>query len=561
MAWCALLLAPNLLYILIADNALDVCLRTVPPSLAALVALTAWTRRPKWVLWVTAPLYALLPFELYYILNYGRPTSAHVLAVVTESNVTEAIEYLGAGMLAGGAAVGISLVAITLFIANSLAPLRRHRAVTWLRWASLIPVLQYAWMETDWLEQRKTFDLSAHQTSLEALLTTEVATPTSAMLSDSWPLGVVFRLRDYLEEQSRLREAAQLITTHDFEVAAQPKADAVEEIYVLVLGESSNPMHWSANGYPRPTTPRITKAGAYSFRNVISPFPATRLAVPVIITGHQDHQSGRSPLGRASIVSLFKQAGFYTYWLSSQAPLGLHDSLIAVHAYQADTVLYANGGDYTQHRYFDGALIPVFERFLNEGRRRKFFVIHLLGSHKAYAHRYPPAFDHFRPSLQTNPSDSTHESVINTYDNTILYTDHVLGELIKRLETKADAKAALLYVSDHGQNLPSQQCPSSGHGRNNESDYRVSAMIWLSPEYKNRLPQTPIILASRHDAPLHAVEVFHTLAHLAGIDYRARDTARSWAAPDFVPTTRWTLAAPDFDKARKEPPCGRLIPH
>lgn len=553
--WLALLLTPNLLFACVAEDSVGALMTSLPPSVALIAALLTWTRRPSACLALLAPFFGLLPLEWFYIIQYGRPSSPHVLAVLSESSVSEAVQYLGWLPLLALLAMGILLLTGTVAVARLAPAIAPHRTLRWMAWASLVPLLQYAWLEWDWTRKRQIFDPPA---AVSSLLTNETATPTGAMLSDSWPLGVVFRVRDYLQERARLREAARLIDGFHYRPQRRP-GTAAQEVYVLVLGESSHPAHWGLNGYSRPTTPELAALeGVTSFRNTVSPFPATRLAVPVILTGAQDPQSHRAPLGRASIVTLFKQAGFRTYWLSNQAPLGMHDSVIALHAYEADQVLYTNGGDHTQKGRLDDAMLPIFERFLSDPAPRKFFVVHLMGSHKAYAYRYPATFDRFRPSQQQHPGDEAPQTVVNTYDNTILFTDHVLAQLIQRLKRQATAQAALLYLSDHGQNLPSAACKETGHGRANEADHRVSAMLWLSDAYTAAFPDIADRARSRIDAPLYSPGAFHALADLAHINHSAHDARQSWLSDAFQPTRRWTIAAPDFDRAIKEPPCGKL---
>lgn len=557
-AWLLLLLAPNFVYCWVAANPVDAFVRTVPTSIAMLAGLLAWTRRPRWVLWLMSPFYFLLPFELYYIVQYGHPSSPHILAVITESSSAEAMEYLGWPRLLALGSTAVLLGSLTFWVARTAQPLQRTRYVTLIAWASLVPLAQYAWLEWDWSQSRQIFDAHAATTSLEALMTTELATPMGATLSDAYPLGVMFRVRDYVGERQRLRKAAAQIRLYDFH-AIRDTVPTAREVYVLVIGESSHPAHWAINGYPRETNPELRSLdGLVSFGNAVSPFPATRLAVPVILTGTQDRTTHRAPLGQASIISLFKQAGFQTYWLSNQAPLGLHDSIIAVHAYEADRVLYTNGGDHTEQGNFDDGLIAPFQRFLHEPGQRKFFVMHLMGSHLAYAKRYPPDFDYFKPSLQQQPDSNDPAMAVNTYDNTIRFTDHVLATLIHEIAAVPKTHAALLYLSDHGQNLPSATCQDFGHGRGNESDYRISALLWLSQTYRSTFPDVFPRAVARKDSPLYAPGAFHALAELARIKHPAENARLSWVSPKYRPSPRWTLVVDDFDQAKKVPPCGKL---
>lgn len=559
LLWSALLLAPNLAFVAVADDALDAALRSLPPAIALLVALHGWLRRPAWVLGLLIPFFFLLPFETYYVLRYGQPSTPHVLGVVFETNWREASEFFGGPLLVAGIVLGLALVAMTLWLARRAPPLPEHRLVRPLAVLATLPLMLYAWLEWDWLDRRKVFDAYAAQTAIEQLHKPAFATPTGALLSDAYPLGTVFRVRDYLAERARVRAAAAQILADDYQPTRASTAPGPEapEVYVLVIGESARPDHWGLNGYARPTTPELAKIpGVVGLRNVVTPWPGTRVAVPVILTGAVDARH-EAPLGRASIVGLFKQAGFATYWISNQAPLGDHDSLITLYAQEADEAIFVNAGDYTQDSAHDDALLPPFERLLAGAPKKKFFVLHMLGSHKRYDKRYPAAFDLFKPSLKDGGAP-TDEKVANSYDNSILFTDHVLSRVINAL-AKAAPHAALLYVSDHGQNLPSETCPASGHGTKYEADYLVAALLWGSPALQATQAALWQRARERRDAPLYTTGAFHALAEIAAIDYPRYDARASWVASEWQPAPRWTSPVPDFDRALRVPPCKKLM--
>lgn len=561
LTWIGVLLLPNLVWLWVATDVWDALIRGIPPSLTFLVALLAWTHRPRWVMLGLLPLYGLLPFEFYYQAVYGQPTSDHVLALVTESSASEAFQYVGYGPLFVGSGASIGLMLATVWIACQCQSLPRHRWLVLLRWASLLPLLQYGWLEWDWMQQTQHIALSTAPSESELLTqTNEVSTPMGATLSDSYPLGVFFRFRDFLGERERIRIAAERIRQFDFQVH-QVGVSSEPETYVLVIGESARPDHWSLNGYSRDTAPRLSEIPRLvSFQNVISAWPATRLAVPVILVGQQASNHRAEP-DRASIVSLFKQGGFHTYWLSNQAPLGLHDSIIAVHAQEADELVFTNPTDHTQAGNHDGVLIPIFKKMLEQPYPRKMFVIHMMGSHKRYDLRYPSEFRHFLPDELGKIVGDASASVVNSYDNSVAFTDHVLAELISELDRISGGHSALLYLSDHGQTLPVNGCDTDGHGRRNEADFRVAALLWMSESLHRQRPHLLEQARKLKDAPLESVGAFHALAELARLRFPDWNPQRSWVSPDWQPRTRWTNAVPDFDRAERESPCGKLIMH
>ena len=69
--------------------------------------------------------------------------------------------------------------------------------------------------------------------------------------------------------------------------------------------------------------------------------------------------------------------------------------------------------------------------------------------------RYPKAFERFTPTCLSNQLDTcSQQQIINTYDNTILYTDYFLAETISWLKAQQeDYHVSMLYISDHGESL------------------------------------------------------------------------------------------------------------
>ena len=69
--------------------------------------------------------------------------------------------------------------------------------------------------------------------------------------------------------------------------------------------------------------------------------------------------------------------------------------------------------------------------------------------------RYPDTFKKFLPTCDTQDLEKcSQEQIVNTYNNTLLYTDFILNESIKLLEKyEGSFETTLFYVSDHGESL------------------------------------------------------------------------------------------------------------
>jgi glucan phosphoethanolaminetransferase (alkaline phosphatase superfamily) len=563
-----LMILPNVLAVWVSRHPWDAAVRSLPISLLFLSGLLAWIQRPAWVVGLLVPFYLLLPAEVLYITQYGGPSNSHILGILSETNLTEAAGYVGWITLACALVSTVLLIWLAVVsLAYLPARVSPHRAWRWLRIATGVVVISlgcYTWFDPQ--EQVATSDqvvagavtVTSSTQAVEAIFFGE-AHPINELYSGSFPVGVPLRIWGFWQELTHLRYVAarmanvpppQVWATHTNQ-ADQPTT------VVLVIGESSRPDHWALNGYLRNTTPELsTKNGVISFDNVISPWSSTRRAVPLLLVGAME-STHLASMNHPSVLRIFKAAGYKTAWISNQSPLGPHDSLITIHARQADKVVYTNGASYNKSGATDEVLLAPLVSFLNDGAGKKFVALHLLGSHKRYIDRYPSTFGPFKPTLREGVNSD--EATVNAYDNSVAYTDHVLSEVIKLLmSSQSDQRTMLLYISDHGQTLPKNGCQFSGHGTANEADHRVSALVWFS----DTLLQSPTsrfdLLKSRQSAAFYSPEVVHSLLDMAGLSYEGHKPNWSWMSPEWKPQTRWTDAVSNFDQATKEGSCGEL---
>jgi glucan phosphoethanolaminetransferase (alkaline phosphatase superfamily) len=554
------LLLPDLLWALRSDDPLYALQHGLAFSFCMLLGGFVWLRRRVvFLLWLGLPFALLVPFESYYIWRYSFPSSAHVLAIIGETNANEAREYLGNPLL-GALLAGLLLIGLVYAIALSRAGTQplfpEHRAWRWLGVTMLFPFISLAVGEVMLINSPSpelAGNSSDRQSQATMALLKDVRFGMDEVMTSSFPFGIPFRFSTYLSEQQRMDEARH--KSRKIQVAATTASDSVAELVVLVIGESARPDHWHANGYPRQTTPAIEAIPeAVSLRNVLSPWPATRNAVPTLLTGMIDDQ-GLPPIAVPSVIDVYRAAGWETYWLSNQSPLGMHDSTIVLHAERAQHRQFVNGGDYSQASDFDGGLIPALDKVLHEGAgKKKLVILHLLGSHTAYQSRYPSSFAQFEHVASADDKIGGYREVHDQYDNSMLYTDYVLSQFIASIRATGKA-AALIYASDHGQNLPDLECQRIGHGHPTEDTYRIAALTWLSPQFEAGRPGITERLRKRASAPFHLSEIFSTLLDLGGIEYAKFDRQRSWSDEGWQPGKRLIGNFLNFDTAEFSGAC------
>ena len=79
-------------------------------------------------------------------------------------------------------------------------------------------------------------------------------------------------------------------------------------------------------------------------------------------------------------------------------------------------------------------------------------------------------------------SHCSEQELINAYDNTIIYTDYLLNNIIEQLKTVADYETCMLYVSDHGESLGENGLYMHGvpMALSPKEQYEIPFVVWTS---------------------------------------------------------------------------------
>jgi glucan phosphoethanolaminetransferase (alkaline phosphatase superfamily) len=548
----------------------------------------ALCKRPAYFHWLLLPAFLALPVELYLYAFYGQGISTHHLGIIFETSPAEALEFLGSKV--------------------------------WLLAAILIGVL--AWFGASWAAAWRTRDLDWQDVSRPVVLgvlavgaavfaygiefgvappaalpvkaaaskggsTEETAAPGPGSLppraalpplahwarlpfdldafAHSWPFGLMARGVDFYRERVYLAELNRSSAHFRFHATSSLSA-AEPQTVVMVIGESSRYDRWSLNGYARETNPLLSQqTNLVPLADLITSVSATRLSVPVIISRKPATESLKDGFSEKSFISAFKEAGYKTFWLSNQISFGKFDTPVSVFAKEADVVDFLNLGGFTDNSNYDEILFGSLTHAVLDPAPKKLIVLHTLGSHWNYSHRYPKQFDKWLPSLYgidkpvyTDIRIKT--SLNNSYDSSILYTDWFLDGVIQRLKD-AGQPAAMLYVADHGQTLYDNSCRLAFHGHNTQYEFHVPAFAWYSDAYAERHPGKVEQLRRHRKARLATENVFHTLLDLADVHYPGERLAWSFVNPRFkqhkryVDSYGWT----DYDNATIKGECHEVI--
>jgi glucan phosphoethanolaminetransferase (alkaline phosphatase superfamily) len=499
-------------------------------EVVAWVAVWAVFKRPAYFHWLLLPAFLALPTEIYLFVFYGQGISTHHLGILAETSPQEALEFLGQKVWTMLAV----MVGVAVWWVLSFRAARQTRELDWhdaSRWVALTTLSVLAAVAAWGYE----FGIEAKESSAEVsgaglLGLSAPALPYWARVPveadafvESWPFGLSARGYDFYKERRYLSELDERSASFAFH-ARQENGGTQQEIVVMVLGESSRYDRWSLNGYSRDTNPLLRKEGnLVALSDVITSVSATRLSVPVIISRKPATQSLKDGFSEKSFLTAYKEAGFKTWWLSNQISFGQYDTPVSVFAKEADVIQFLNLGGFTNHSNYDAILFEPFKRALADPAPKKLIVLHSLGSHWNYSQRHPKEFDKWQPSLfgvhKPVYTDRKIKPLLNnSYDNSILYTDWFLSQMIGDLKATGQL-ASMVYVADHGQTLYDGSCKLAFHGHNTQYEFHVPAFMWYSERYRERYPDKVTALHRNRHAKLATENFFHTMLDVADIRY------------------------------------------
>jgi glucan phosphoethanolaminetransferase (alkaline phosphatase superfamily) len=312
---------------------------------------------------------------------------------------------------------------------------------------------------------------------------------------------------------------------------------ADKQVHILIIGESSRYDYWGINGYTRNTTPLLSKRkDLISFSNTAAGGFMTERAVPLLLTGVGADNYNLHPK-RKGIVGAFNEAGFATYWITNQTSVLGN---ITLHSSEAQKGYYLlTDFRSTKNVHLDMELVDTLKKVLAEPGDKKFIVLHTLGSHYSYSARYPDNFDIIKPSNKTVPSKITDKKLknilINSYDNSILYTDAVIDSVINMVSRLNDF-SSVTYISDHGEDLFDDNRNLSSHNNGSppsKYDAHVPFLIWYSPKLESAFPNKILNLLHHKDAKVSSENLIYSITSMVGIYYPAQDPLKDITSPYF----------------------------
>ena len=308
-------------------------------------------------------------------------------------------------------------------------------------------------------------------------------------------------------------------------------------LFIVVVGETARAANWGLNGYARQTTPELAQLGVVNFSDVRSCGTNTETSLPCMFsqTGRRNYDEERIR-GEESLLHVLKRAGFDVSWRDNQSGCkGVCAGLPWQHATTTGDPSLCKDGE-----CFDEALLGGLDAEVADGKGNRVVVLHQMGSHgPAYHRRYPEAFRRYTPTCDTTElRKCTVEELVNTYDNSIGYTDHVLAKTIRWLQSQTDRyDTALLYVSDHGESLGERDLFLHGmpYAIAPKEQTHVPMVVWFSERFASSRRIDLACMNRQAEQPASHDHLFHTMLGLLDVQTQAYvaelDLARGCRAP------------------------------
>ncbi len=366
------------------------------------------------------------------------------------------------------------------------------------------------------------------------------------LLNDVFPVNVCYNAGLSVERvvQSARYPATSASFTHN---ATLTRSDSVPEVYVLVIGETLRADDMSLYGYGRNTTPRLkaladTTQSLAVYADAITMSNTTHKSVPLLLTATASQGDYDSLYTQRGLIDAFREVGFDTWFVSNQRR---NHSFIDYLGCEAEHVHFTKDTLPMQANVYDDQLLAQLAQILpsKAGERvagSMLIVLHCYGSHFDYRDRYPSSYAHFGPVDYPSATKAHRHKLVNAYDNTVAYADHIVSSVIELL-ARQDVPAVMLYTSDHGEDIYDDARGRFLHASPLPSYHqlRVPLLVWASAQWRELYPQQwECVMRHRPQPVSTSMVTYHTLLHLAGVRTRLLRPEHALGSDSFKPGKR-----------------------
>ena len=443
------------------------------------VFLTAVWLRFRWPVWVCMPLLLVSFAYSGFVVSEHEDISFSVVGAIIDTDPGEAMSYVRIPAVAAYSCVMVVVVGV----------------LWWLLCGA-------------WLGRRITGDIRLRAAVLPVVMS--VCAAVYLPCGSGWnkvqmfPSNVLtYGFRFIREVRTAKLEYAKVNYAYAGPDAAHcpPKLTAV-----LIVGESARAASWSLYGYGRSTNPEVAawmgKSGGRGvvFTDALSAGRLTMNSVPSMLSP-TTARNFREYCMKPSLLRIFRAAGFRTTVLSSHISASkFWDGPANLMMKDAAEIKRIDHDDQ------QGAALNYWQT--HGTAPRQLAVMHLYGSHYTYADRYPENFKWFHGG----------DEMVDTYDNSLAFTDHALAGVIAEIEAMSDP-AVMFYSSDHGENLNDFGDGNTQHCCREFTRFEIDVpmIFYANKAFADSFPDQLAAIRACANQPVSHDDLAQTLLGLAGL--------------------------------------------
>lgn len=333
----------------------------------------------------------------------------------------------------------------------------------------------------------------------------------------------------------------------NYSIASPPARQLGQGIPLLVyIGESTTPRHMNVYGYPRQTTPELSRLaredrGLLVFHNVLSTHAHTSQSLLEAFSFPLVSDEAFLPIAerkRLLLASALKAAGVGITLVSNQGRSGSWNQAASIVFGEADRKIFStessrsgNSEIYLQRPYDHDFFADWFgeKKPVSLDRRNSIVFFHSYAGHGNYldfipeAYRKPVDAALSEEVRSSDPVVNEHAAETESYDSTIRYIDHSVGQAIEYVKSLNRA-AIFVYFSDHG------EIPGLGHdsARFRFDMARVPLLIYFNEKSRSENPalfaRYQSLARQSHRAISTLAQLPSTLLDLLGIEFSDAST-------------------------------------
>lgn len=438
----------------------------------------------------------------YFQSRYGTVINSSMIHNLFQTDQGEATELISSNLILYFGLYFVAPAAALVWIPLRWPPLRRH-----LINRLVVLLLSVIGLAALFFGLNKDFSFTFRQTPV-----------LRSLINPTYPIHSFIKALREANAQPKELQAIGLDAKQQASFVNSPK----KTVAVFVVGETARAQNFSLNGYQRDTNPELSLADITNFPKTRSCGTSTAESLPCMFSHlSRDDYSPAKANGYENLLDVLKHGGVNSLWIDNQSGCkGICDRSESVSTNdETDPRFCADGACYDEIML---AKLKAVLKAPGDKSSDHFVVLHQEGSHgPAYFKRVPDQYRVFLPECRSvNLQECTQEEVRNSYDNTILYTDHFLAEVIRLLKAhEQDYQLVMYYVSDHGESLGENGLYLHGmpYLIAPEGQTHVPSVLWMSEDFKTARHLTTACLARRAQQEISHDNLFHSALGALGV--------------------------------------------